>query len=57
MIVGKPCSSWLSINTDKYLLGADVGHPGLGVAKPSVTSLVFSYYDEGVSNTVFNLLA
>ena len=47
MIVGKPCTSWLSINTDKYL-GADVGHPVLGVAKPSVTGLVFSY-DEGAT--------
>ena len=28
--------------------GADVGHPGLGVAKPSVTGLVFSY-DEGAT--------
>ena len=42
MIVGKSCSSWLFINTDKGL-GADVGHPGPGVAKPSVTGLVFSY--------------
>ena len=29
-------------------LGADVGHPGPGVAKPSVTGLVFSY-DEGAT--------
>jgi eukaryotic translation initiation factor 2C len=28
--------------------GADVGHPGPGVAKPSVTGLVFSY-DEGAT--------
>ena len=26
-------------------LGADVGHPGPGIAKPSVTGLVFSYDD------------
>jgi eukaryotic translation initiation factor 2C len=47
MIVGESCSVWLSINTDLYL-GADVGHPGPGVAKPSVTGLVFSY-DEGAT--------
>ena len=29
-------------------IGADVGHPGPGVAKPSVTGLVFSY-DEGAT--------
>jgi eukaryotic translation initiation factor 2C len=29
-------------------LGADVGHPGPGVAKPSVTGLVYSY-DEGAT--------
>jgi hypothetical protein len=29
--------------------GADVGHPGPGVAKPSVTGLVFSY-NEGATN-------
>ena len=29
-------------------VGADVGHPGPGVAKPSVTGLVFSY-DEGAT--------
>ena len=28
--------------------GADVGHPGPGVAKPSVTGIVFSY-DEGAT--------
>ena len=33
------------INIDMYT-GADVGHPGPGIAKPSVTGLVFSY-DEG----------
>jgi len=30
------------------IVGADVGHPGPGVAKPSVTGLVFSY-DEGAT--------
>ena len=28
--------------------GADVGHPGPGITKPSVTGLVFSY-DEGAT--------
>ena len=52
MIVGKSFSSWRSINTNKYL-GADVGHPGPGVAKPSVTGLVFSY-DEGATIRCFH---
>ena len=47
MVVGKFRLSWLFMNTDEYL-GADVGHPGPGVAKPSVTGLVFSY-DEGAT--------
>ena len=49
MIVGKSrsCSSWHFINTDIYT-GADVGHPDHGIAKPSVTGLVFSC-DEGAT--------
>lgn len=39
--------SMLSANMMLYP-GADVGHPGPGVAKPSVTGLVFSY-DGGVT--------
>ena len=35
------------ININTYP-GADVGHPGPGVAKPSVTGVVFSY-DEGAT--------
>jgi hypothetical protein len=32
-------------------LGADIGHPGPGVAKPSAASLTFSY-DEGLIYSV-----
>jgi eukaryotic translation initiation factor 2C len=38
-----------SLQTQPFMIvGADVGHPGPGVAKPSVTGLVFSY-DEGAT--------
>jgi hypothetical protein len=37
------CPIWSFINNHS---GADVGHPGPGVAKPSVTGVVFSYDKE-----------
>jgi hypothetical protein len=51
MIVGQ-CQYILIVLVDFPLiltclyLGADVGHPGPGVAKPSVIGLIYSY-DEG----------
>ena len=48
MIVGESWSISFHFVFINICPGADVGHPGPGVAKPSVTGIVFSY-DQGAT--------